>query len=396
MTRQRRLCMVVHAPYPKAETRVEREAHAALEAGWDVDVVALREPGEPATEVTARGIRIYRLPTVRTRGGGASTVLREYVGFTLQALLKVTVLHRRRRYAVVQIHNPPDFLVLAGFLPKLMGARLVLDIHDLAPEMFEMRFAGRRWSGLATRVLRRVERLALGTADAVVTVHEPYRRLLLQRGVPPDKLTVALNTPEERLIPDEAPAADPAVLRIVYHGTITPHYGLDVLVEAFSAVAAELPEATVEIYGAGDALPGVKNQVARLGLADRFWFSDRFLDNDEVLLRVRGASIGVISNLPIPRNQAALPTKLFEYAALGIPIVSSRLDAIAEYFDETEIAYFDAGDPRSLGRALLETARDPETASVRARRARGRYESYRWGVSSAEYLALLERLLRRR
>jgi glycosyltransferase involved in cell wall biosynthesis len=104
----------------------------------------------------------------------------------------------------------------------------------------------------------------------------------------------------------------------------------------------------------------------------------------------------VISNLPIPRNQAALPTKLFEYAALGIPIVSSRLDAIAEYFDETEIAYFDAGDPRSLGRALLETARDPETASVRARRARGRYESYRWGVSSAEYLALLERLLRRR
>jgi glycosyltransferase involved in cell wall biosynthesis len=394
--RPRRLCMVVHAPYPKAETRVEREAHAALEAGWDVDVVALREPGEPATEVTSRGIRIYRLPTARTRGGGASTVLREYVGFTLQATLKVATLHRSRRYAVVQVHNPPDFLVLAGLLPRLTGAQLILDIHDLAPEMFEMRFAGRRWSEPATRVLRRIERLALRMADAVVTVHEPYRRLLVQRGVSQDKLTVALNTPEERLIPEKTSTADPAEIRIVYHGTITPHYGLDVLVDGFSAVAAELPEASVEIYGAGDALQSVKDQVARLGLTERFWFSDRFLDNDEVLLRVQGASIGVISNLPIARNQAALPTKLFEYAAMGIPIVSSRLDAIAEYFDETEIAYFDAGDPRSLGQALLGTVRDPETASARAGRARERYEGYRWGVSSADYLALLERLLRRR
>lgn len=393
MRRQRRLCMVVHAPYPKAETRVEREAHAALEAGWDVDVVALREPGEPATEVTVRGIRIYRLPTGRTRGGGASTVLREYVGFTLQAMVKVATLHRRQRYAVIQVHNPPDFLILAGLLPKLTGARLVLDIHDLAPEMFEMRFAGRRWSGPATRLLRSIERIALRTADACVTVHEPYRRLLLQRGVPRDKVTVALNTPEERLVPDDVVAEDQAAVRIVYHGTITPHYGLDVLVDAFSGIAGEALDATVEIYGAGDALPSVKDQVARLGLSERFWFSDRFLDNDEILLRVRGASVGVISNLPIARNQAALPTKLFEYAAMGIPIVSSRLDAIAEYFDETEIAYFDAGDPRSLGQALLETTRDRETALARARRARVRYASYRWSVSSADYLALLERLL---
>src|SRR5262245_17913368 len=107
--------MVVHGPYPIGEPRVTRQARAALEAGFDVDVVATRRPDEPTSEVVD-GVRVFRLPVEHRRGGGILWILREYLGFTLLATLKVARLSARRRYAVVQVHNPPDFLIAAAMI----------------------------------------------------------------------------------------------------------------------------------------------------------------------------------------------------------------------------------------------------------------------------------------
>ena len=235
MNRTRRLCMVVHGPYP--ENRVAAEALAAIDAGWSVDVVAMRRPGERAEEMVD-GVRIYRLPMSRTRATGLVAAAREYFGFTFLATARVAALFRRRRYAVVHVHNPPDFLIVASIVPKALGARVIFDIHDFAPELFSMRFCSKRGAEPAVRLLRLVERLVAGFADEVVTVHEPYRRALTTRGVPADKITIVLNSLDERLVPNEqqAPSGDDT-FRVVYHGTITPHYGVELLVEAAARLA---------------------------------------------------------------------------------------------------------------------------------------------------------------
>ena len=106
------------------------------------------------------------------------------------------------------------------------------------------------------------------------------------------------------------------------------------------------PAAVVEIYGGGDALEQVKRRAATLGVEDRMHFSDGFLGNAEVLRRVQGADVGVIANLAIARNQAALPTKLLEYVAMGIPVVASNLDAVREHFDDSEIGFYPRRRPR--------------------------------------------------
>src|SRR6266566_5086549 len=102
--------MVVHAPYPLGETRVVRESLVAIEQGFDVDVIAMRQPGERSIEYSD-GVRVIRLPFERARGAGIFHVLYEYLGFTLIAAVRVLLLHIRRRYRVVHVHNPPDFLV---------------------------------------------------------------------------------------------------------------------------------------------------------------------------------------------------------------------------------------------------------------------------------------------
>jgi glycosyltransferase involved in cell wall biosynthesis len=391
LKRTRRLCMVLHGPYPVGEGRVANEARAALDAGWEVDVVAMRKPGEPTEEVID-GVAVYRLPLSHRWGGGAVEVAREYLGFTALATAKVTALMRRRRYAVVQVHNPPDFLILAALAPRLFGARVVFDIHDFAPDLFAMRFGSRRGFRIAHGIMRGVERLATRVATAIVTVHDPYRRALERRGVPAEKITIVLNSLDERLVPAAVPQDETNGFRVVYHGTITPYWGVELLVEAAAQIVPDVPSLGLEIYGDGDALPTVRARVEELGLADRVHLSGRFLPQPEVLERVRAASVGVICNLPEERNQTAIPTKLFEYARLGVPVVSADLLAIREHFSPQEVRFFRAGSADDLADALRETAASPEAAMARARAARRRYEAYAWPVSARRYVALLERL----
>jgi glycosyltransferase involved in cell wall biosynthesis len=96
--------------------------------------------------------------------------------------------------------------------------------------------------------------------------------------------------------------------------------------------------------------------------------------------------------MPLERNETAIPTKLFGYAALGVPIVSADLPAIREYFSPREVRFFRTGSAEHLAAALRDIAVAPETAKARAAAARRRYEEYRWPVSARRYVALLERV----
>jgi len=386
-----RLCAIVHAPFPN-DTRVLRAVTVALEQGWEVDVLATREPGELPGEVV-NGARVRRLPIVHRWSGGALHVLNEYLAFTLLATALAARLAVNRRYGVVHVHNPPDFLIVAAGVPKLLGAEVIFDIHDLSPDMFEMRFGRRRGARLGERILRLVEVAATRFADVVLTVHEPYRRELATRGVPLEKIEVVMNTVDERALPPARTDESDDGFRIVYQGTITPPYGLHLLVEAVSKIVRDVPETRLEIYGDGDSLPEIRSLVQTLGIGDRVYLSGKFLPHTEVLERVQAASVGVISNLPTRLNRFALSEKLFECVALGIPVVSADLPTIRGHFDESEVLFFRAGDADGLAAALLEVKRDPEAAARRADAARKRYEQYRWPEHARRYAEVLDRCL---
>ena len=363
---------------------MQREAQTAVEAGYEVDVVAMHREGEQKREVVD-DVRVIRLPLSHRRRAGVVGVLAEYIGFTLLATTTVA----RRRYDVVQVHNPPDFLLLAGIVPKLLGARLILDVHDLSPDMFAMRFGERGAARFADRALRVIERLATSAADHVVTVHDPYRLELISRGVAPRKVSVVMNSLDERLLPPGTREADLSAFRVVYHGTVTPPYGVALVVEAVARIASELRDVRLDILGEGDSVGETRRRMDDLGIADRVFVSGRYLPQRDVLEQVQSASVGVVPNLPTRLNRFALSTKLFEYVALGVPVVSADLPTIRAHFSDDELLFFRAGDPDALGEALLAVARDPEAAAARAEAATRRYEQYRWPVQARRYATIL-------
>jgi glycosyltransferase involved in cell wall biosynthesis len=207
---------------------------------------------------------------------------------------------------------------------------------------------------------------------------------------------VVMNSVDERALPPSRRVQGQDGFRVVYEGTVTPPYGVHLLVEAMAKLRNEVPSARLEIYGDGDSMPEIRSLASTLGIADHVRLSERFLPHAEVLERVQSASVGVVPNLPTPLNRFALSTKLFEYVALEIPVVSADLPTIREYFSDSEILFFSAGDADALTAALLEIRREPVTAVRRAKAALQRYERYRWPVYARRYAELLDRCIRDR
>jgi glycosyltransferase involved in cell wall biosynthesis len=177
---------------------------------------------------------------------------------------------------------------------------------------------------------------------------------------------------------------------------VTPHYGVELVVEAVGRLAKDIPDIQLDVYGDGDGLPAARAMAEAHALGKRVYFSGRHEPQADVLARIHGAAAGVVANLPIPRNSLVVPAKLFEYVALHIPAVSSDLAAIREYFEPNEIAFFEAGKSDSLVRALQQTLTNPEIAAGRARAAFERYQTLRWDAEAARYIELLNRLAERR
>ena len=160
-----RVCVVRQYYYP-LDIRVRREVEALLGAGHEVDVVCLRGPGQAARESAGR-LDVRRLPMAHGRGGPFG-YLRRYAVFLALATAAVARLHLRRRYDLVQVHSLPDTLVLAAVLPKLLGAEVLLDLHETMPEFFATKFRRPMGSPLV-RAVGRAEQASIRVASHTLT-----------------------------------------------------------------------------------------------------------------------------------------------------------------------------------------------------------------------------------
>jgi glycosyltransferase involved in cell wall biosynthesis len=390
--------MIVHAYYEE-DPRVRREAEAIVESGRPVDVFALRRPGDDPAGVVA-GVRVTRLPVRRHQGAGIATYLAEYGAFFLRATFAATAAHRRRRYALVQVHTLPDFLVFAGLPMRLDGVPLVLDLHEAMPEFFRSRFPGSA-GPIPHAILRVQETLATLAADAVLTVNDALGDRLLDLGLRQEKLTVVLNTPSLALFDPAVVPARPlradGRLRLVYTGAVTPTYELETVLRAVARLTGDRPDLDValDVYGRGDDAAHLAHVAAASGIADRVVLHGR-IPLEGVPAAIAAADIGLAPTRRDPFTDLSLSTKLFEYAAMGKPVVASRLPTVERYFAADTVATYEPGDADDLARVVARIADDPLEREARVARTGARVAELGWDREGARYVALVDRLARDR
>jgi glycosyltransferase involved in cell wall biosynthesis len=390
----KRHCMVVHAYYPLGETRVQREAEALLKHGYEVDVICLRYEGEPPRD-DFKGVRIHRLPVQRHKSSGLFVQLLEYLAFLFGAMFKVSWLYLKRHYNTIQVHNPPDFLVFAAWIPRLFGTRIILDLHDLMTEFYMGRFH-RDIDSLPVRMIRLQERLSCRFAHHVITVSHHWRQALADRGVKEEKISVVMNVADDAVFrpPENQPrqTATDQSLHLIYHGVVTQRYGLDLVLQAMARLRQDAPNVYFTILGGGDHMDTLVRMADELALNDRVTFHREFRPAEELPEIILAADAGVVPYRNDPFTDGLVPTKLMEYAALGLPAIAARTTAIARYFEDTGVELFTPGSVDDLARCLELFYNDQGRLARLAERTKEFNRRYNWPSQSAEYVRLVDHL----
>jgi len=386
------ICMIAYTFY-EIDHRVRRYAEALAERGDRVDVMALQRTNEPRVEMI-NGVRLFRIQHRSVNEKTKLGYLAKICLFTARAFAFVTRGHLRNPYQLIHVHSIPDFEVFAAVVPKLTGAKIILDIHDVVPELYASKFKSGNKS-LGFKMLVSLERLSARFADHVIIANHIWQERIEQRSVPKGKCTTLLNFANTRLFQRRAPRCPRDCCMILYPGSLSYHQGLDLAVSAFAEIDNLVPEAQLHIYGSGDQFDNLRQLIAELGLQGRVVLSEP-VPVEEIIRLMENAAIGVVPKRKDGFGNEAFSTKIFEFMAMGVPVIAPDTMIDRYYFSDAVVRFFSANDANSLAEAMLDLIKHPEHRRELTANASRFVQAYTWEAHKDIYLRLVDDLVKAR
>jgi len=384
---KRSVLMIAYTDY-RTDPRVIREAEAAAGAGFPVDFIALRRDDDPAQE-WIRGVRVVHLNQERYRGNRLAWYILSYLGFFFRCLFKTLSLQLDERYRIVHVNNMPDFFVFCALLPKLMGARVFLDIHDPMPDTFMSKFKNRK-RGIFYKLLLWQERISTVFADEILTVSDPVKEYVLvkQHGLDPDSIRVIANFADDELFSLQGPRRFDSGIRLVFHGTILERYGLQDVMRGLAGMRHR-DRVAVKIIGVGDYSGPLKDLIKSLDLGEAVDFENRLYPVHEMPDILKEFNVGLVPLVISSITNYALSLKLLEYLSLGMTSITVRNAAISYYFGDDDLLFYRPGEPESFGRVMDRLAENPDILYRYQQRARELRGKFLWSSEKKKYISLL-------
>jgi glycosyltransferase involved in cell wall biosynthesis len=392
----KRAAMVTFSPYP-GDPRPRRAVDALLKEGVSVDLICLAHDGAPKREAIG-GLRILRVP-IKHRRGGTLTYAYNYSAFLVIAMVVLAARTLRRRYHLVHVHNMPDVLVLSGLVPRALGAKVILDMHDPMPELMTTIFHLDK-RALSVRTMLKLERWSMARADAVIAVNIACKRMFAARSCRPEKVAVVMNSPDGEIFPLRPPRVRVSGgnnrsgrFVIMYHGSLVERNGLDLAVDALARVKKIFPGAELRICGTQTPfLTRMLEDAKSRGLQDSIhYLGPKRLE--DLVGAIEDCDVGVIPNHRSEFTEINTPTRIFEYLTMGKPVIAPRTPGIEDYFGPEALVFFESGDSADLARKIEEVASQPVKAAETARRGQEVFLAHTWTQERNTLVNLVSTLL---
>lgn len=389
--RNKKILMVVYSYFPQ-DVRPRREAEALINAGYEVDMICLKLPDQNKFEETC-GVNTYRVNLSKSRSSRRKYIFL-YASFFIRSFFLLNRLFIKNRYAVIHVHNMPDFLVFLSMIPKIFGAKVILDLHDPTPEMLMTKFAEERDSRL-TKILKWQEKVSIRFAHKIITTNKSFLDKFISRGCPSDKINIVMNSPQGSIFNNRSNSkekSDKNKYVVMYHGIIIKRYGFEELLNAVNLLKDKIPGLELRIYGTGEDMSLFLELVQKLNLEKIVKYFGQ-VPIEKIVEIIPECNVGIIPNRLTPFTKINLPTRIFEYLHLNRPVVVPRTQGIKDYFDESSIFYFNTGDAENLANVILDVYSNPTKTLDVVNKGNQIYQNYRWELQSKNLIKIYDELL---
>ena len=390
--KRKHICMLAYSFY-ESDNRIMRYADALAQRGDTVDVIALRSQDTTEYE-NIKNVNVYRIQKRMINEKHKITYLYRLTAFLFRSSLFITHRHFKYPYDLIHVHSVPDFEVFAALLPKLNGAKIILDIHDIVPEFYASKFSGGKDS-LFFKALVKIEQLSIKFSDHVIISNHLWHKTLTNRSVEKDKCTAVMNYPDESIFYQRPKTRADNKFIMLYPGTLGWHQGLDIAIKAFAKIKDRAEQAEFHIYGRGTETDNLEKLIVDLKLTDRVFIKDP-MPIDQIAEVMANADLGIIPKKNDPFGGEAFSTKTLEFMSLGIPIVLSKTKIDQYYFNDSVVKFFIPDNVDDLADAMLTMIENRELRETLRNSALHFVEDYRWSKRKNEYFDLVDSLIRQR
>ncbi|MDR3288946.1 MAG: glycosyltransferase family 4 protein [Peptococcaceae bacterium] len=370
-----KICLLTSAHSPLDERIFHKEARTLQRAGYEVVIVAPYDHGEEI-----QGIRIRAVPPVVSRFDR----LRRW-----QALYQAVLAEKP---AVVHFHDP-DLLPLALLLQRRRRLPVIYDVHEYYGDSLLTRYwLPKLWRKPISRGVERFEKWASKFFAGIITVNQHMARLFRQVNA---EVVVLHNYPLREQFPLERPAG-PKPPVVLYLGGMNRERGLEVILQAMRLVKEAHPEVECVLVGTVDTaeLAAEFSDIQAWLAAGNIRMRGQ-IPYEEVPGVLQESAIALVPLLPTLNYQKAIPVKLLEYMAAGLPVVGSDFGYIREIIQKNECGRLVAPeDPAALADGILWLLNHPAEALRYGQRGWDAFQSeYTWEKEQEQLTALYGRIL---
>ncbi len=397
MKQNKNICMITQSPYP-IDPRVRRQAEKLEKEGYNVDILCVDTFNGPKVEAYG-SVTAYRILKYIRHEDQLNYFLFS-IKFFLISFVKLQFLYKEKHYSLIQVHNMPDYHIFIGFIQKIFfRVPLVLDIHDLTVDLFQEKWSSKK-SGFILPFVKFIEKISCGFSDQVLTVTQECVNILIKRGIKKEKIELILNSANEELFEFDENREFKEIksgLKLFYHGTVAERFGIHIVIKALPAIIDKIPQTKLILYGKYD--PSYKKYLSELISELKLENSVEFnltVPIEKIIELIKTVDIGVVPYMASEYMHLSLSTKAFEYAASGLPIISSRLRSMESIFSESSVSFFEPGNPVILADKVIELCDNPSQRKKQIFSALGDLQKVSWKIVSDKYLNIISQLIKKK
>jgi glycosyltransferase involved in cell wall biosynthesis len=363
--------MVAYSYYPM-DPRVRREAEILRESGAIVHVICARNEGEKGSDIH-NNISIFRVSQRINRRGGSLLYFLRYFMFLCLSTAVLFRLFVKHRYKVVHIHSIPDYLVFCSVIPKVLGAKIILDLRELMPEVFATKFdipMGSKKLHLA----KVPEKISVRYADLVISTSNERKEILIKRTQRED-IKVFMNLPKKEIF-KQRDMTDFLVENslegsfiVSFAGGLNPERELDVVIKAIKYIKNKIPNIAFIFCGAGEKeyIASLEKLIEYLNLKKKVLFLG-YVPQDDVMNYVAISNVTLSPYKLHPNLDPVSSTKVFEYLMIPKPVIVADFPANRKELEDL-VLFYRSSDYENLGQKIMEVHENEVECNKMAQRA---------------------------